>query len=146
MARNKSQVYCAAVLSKAFAEYLAIKYYWKRIHENDVEANMVPVLEKLSLLYGLWSLDKHLIYFYQGNHAQTPLLAELTKEAILNMCHVLKPDIVTIIDALAPPDFVVNSVLGKSDGKVSKWIKIKTKPIMGVLFTALSAPTNRVFP
>lgn len=79
---------------------------------------MIPVLENLSLLYGLWSLDKHLIYFYQGNYARTPSMAQLTKESVLHMCHVLKPDIVTIIDALAPPDFVVNSVLGKSDGKL----------------------------
>jgi acyl-CoA oxidase len=30
----------------------------------------------------------------------------------------LKPEAVALVDVLAPPDFALNSVLGKSDGKV----------------------------
>lgn len=45
-------------------------------------------------------------------------MAEFVKENILILCGELKPEAVTIADALAPPDFVLNSVLGMSDGKV----------------------------
>jgi len=45
-------------------------------------------------------------------------LADLVKEGILQMCSQLKPEAVAIADSLAPPDFVLNSVIGKSDGKV----------------------------
>lgn len=119
MARNESQVFKATTLSKIFAEYLAIKYFWKRIHENDILNDSKCVLEKLGLLYGCWSLDKHLVYFYEGNYASGSSMAKLNKDAILNLCKVLKPDIVTVIDSLAPPDYVVNSVIARSDGDVS---------------------------
>lgn len=118
VARNNVQVYRASVLSKVYAEYTAIRYYWRRIHEIDVEDSLVPILEKLGILYGLWSLDKHLIFFYEGNFTSGPLLVQSIKEAILFLCAEMKPDIISVIDSLAPPDFVVNSILGKADGKV----------------------------
>lgn len=47
-------------------------------------------------------------------------MADLLRESILVLCEELKPEAVGIADALAPPDFVLNSVLGKADGKVDK--------------------------
>jgi acyl-CoA oxidase len=35
------------------------------------------------------------------------------------LCARLKPDAVALVDVLAPPDFVLNSALGHSNGKVS---------------------------
>lgn len=129
VARNDSQVYKASVLSKAFAEYLAIKYYWKRIHERgDVPNDSINALEMLGILFGLWSLDKHLVYFYEGNYTIDSTMVKLNKDAILYTCTVLKPDVVTIIDSLSPPDYVVNSVLARADGNVSiQEIIIKAK-------------------
>lgn len=46
-------------------------------------------------------------------------LARLLREAILELCGELKHEVVSVVDALAPTDFVLNSVLGKSDGNVS---------------------------
>lgn len=46
-------------------------------------------------------------------------LARLLRDAILELCTELKGEVVSIVDALAPTDFVLNSVLGKSDGKVT---------------------------
>lgn len=93
------------------------------IHETNPPRDSVPVLETLGLLFALWSLDKHLIYFYEGNYASGPSMTTLNKEGILQLCKVLKPDIVTVIDSLAPPDYVVNSVLGRSDGNVRILLK-----------------------
>ncbi|KAK9729818.1 Acyl-CoA oxidase [Popillia japonica] len=117
-ARNNFQVYRAGPLSRIYGEYLALRHYWKRIHDVNTDQNLMPVLENLASMYGLSSLDKHLIYFYQGNFASGPDLITCIKEGILKLCCALKPHIVSIVDALAPPDFVVNSVLGKADGKL----------------------------
>lgn len=117
-AKNNSQVYRAAILPRAYCEYTALTYFWRRIHLNDVNPELVTVLEKLGILYGLWSLDKHLIYFYEGNFTSGPGLVQFVKEAIIYVCSNLKSDIVGVIDALAPPDFVINSILGTADGKV----------------------------
>ncbi|XP_018332514.1 peroxisomal acyl-coenzyme A oxidase 3 [Agrilus planipennis] len=115
-ARNNTQVYRAAILSKVYGEFTALNYYWNRIQRADQD--LVLTLNKLGLLYGLWSLDKHLIYFYEGSFATDNGLIVTVKQEILKLCSSLKDDAVTIIDALAPPDFILNSVLGSSDGKV----------------------------
>lgn len=116
-ARNESQVYRAALLSRVFAEYTALRYYWS--HFLTVENELRKTLTNLGALYGLTCLDKHLVYFYQGCFAQGPELSENVKEAILELCRELKPDSLSIIDGIAPPDYVINSVLGKSDGRVT---------------------------
>lgn len=116
-ARNNSQVYKASTLTKVYSEYLALFYCQKAIPKLDKDLQLV--VQRLFVLYGLSSLDKHLIYFYQGGFTNTSKFSEVVKEAILKLCSELKPDAIAIIDALAPPDFVLNSVLGKSNGLVS---------------------------
>ena len=55
---------------------------------------------------------------FSGGYCEGPHMADLVKENILLLCSELKPEAIAITDALAPPDFVLNSVLGMSDGKV----------------------------
>lgn len=116
-ARNDSQVYRASLLSKAFGEYTALRYYWNKL--RNAPSEFVQTLQNLGLLYGLSCLDKHLVYFYQGGYAVTPDMSKQVKGNILSLCRDLKPDSLSVIDGIAPPDYVVNSVLGKSDGRVS---------------------------
>lgn len=54
-----------------------------------------------------------------GGYASGPSLSKLTSEAILEVCQLLRPDAVALADAFAPPDFILNSVLGFADGEVS---------------------------
>lgn len=112
-------MYNAAVLSRAYVELLAITHFCQRIAENDVEPSSRVVLEKLGILYGLSCLDKHLVYFYKGRYATTPVFIEVIKDSVLYLCDVLKCDVISVVDAMAPPDFALNSVLGKADGNVS---------------------------
>lgn len=119
-ARNESQVYCAALLARVFGEYTALRYYWS--HFATAENELKRTLTNLGVLYGLTCLDKHLVYFYQGQYAQGPEMSRNVKEAILELCRELKPDSISIIDGIAPPDYVIHSVLGKSDGKVISFI------------------------
>ena len=39
---------------------------------------------------------------------------------VLRLCATLRPDAVALVDAVAPPDFCLKSVLGSSDGEVSR--------------------------
>lgn len=45
-------------------------------------------------------------------------MSEYISEAILLLCSKLKDEAVSLVDALSPPDFILNSVLAQSDGKV----------------------------
>ncbi|OXU18462.1 hypothetical protein TSAR_010776 [Trichomalopsis sarcophagae] len=121
-ARSKSQVYRAATLSRAYGEMIVLNYCTARINNllppSQEARSLKNVLDKLVLMYSLSCLEKHLSTFYQGGYCTGPQMAELVKENILILCDELKPEVVAIADALAPPDFVLNSVLGMSDGKV----------------------------
>ncbi|KAJ8920088.1 hypothetical protein NQ315_011743 [Exocentrus adspersus] len=115
-ARNEAQVYRAAMLSRTYAEYTALRYYWCKI--SKAESSLRLVLNELGSLYGLSCLDKHLAYFYQGSYASGPEMSRNVKDSILMLCKRLKSQSLGIIDALAPPDYVINSVLGRSDGRL----------------------------
>ncbi|KAJ9582391.1 hypothetical protein L9F63_003244, partial [Diploptera punctata] len=116
-ARNNSQVFRARTLSLVYAEKNALSYFWKRCNETG-DASVRNTLIKLHLLYGLWCVDKHLTDFYQGGFAAGSSMADLVREGILQLCSQLKPEAVAIADSLAPPDFILNSVIGRSDGKL----------------------------
>ncbi|CAH0406276.1 unnamed protein product [Chilo suppressalis] len=116
LAKTKSQVYRWKTLTRVYAEYLAIVFSVQSIAKKERE--LKPVLYKLFYLYGLWSLDKHLVELYQGGYGKGDLMARLLRDAILELCGELKGEMVSVADALAPTDFILNSVLGKSDGNL----------------------------
>lgn len=118
-ARNNAQVYKARDLSRAYAEYYALKSFQKRLAQSDVTDKLRPILTLIGLIYGFWSLEKHLPTFYQGCFASGDAFADVIRTELLNYCAQMKDSSVAIVDALAPPDFVLNSVIGKSDGLVS---------------------------
>ncbi|KAL0272288.1 UNVERIFIED_CONTAM: hypothetical protein PYX00_005324 [Menopon gallinae] len=120
-AKNNSQVFYARNLSLAYIEHYVVLICQKKINEADPEyAREVAVFKRLMSLYGLHHLQRHLSDFYEGGFATGPTLSVLMKDAILQLCSELKPDAVSLADAIAPPDFILNSAIGKSDGEVYK--------------------------
>jgi acyl-CoA oxidase len=63
-------------------------------------------------------LDKNLIIFYQGGYfsSEKPIL--LIRNTILKLCSEMKDEAIGLIDSIAPPDYVLNSILGNSNGDV----------------------------
>ncbi|KAK5645187.1 hypothetical protein RI129_006487 [Pyrocoelia pectoralis] len=117
--KNDSQVYFCRTLGTAYIMVFFVKRF-KELVLNAPDHATKTVLLKLLSLYGLWNLQKYIHYFYQGGYATTTNFAQLTEEAILMLCSDLKDDAVSLVDAISPPDFLVNSVFGYSDGNVYK--------------------------
>ena len=84
------------------------------------DVNIRNVLLKLFSLYGLYNIEKFLPSLFGGGYVQNYKATNLVHEAVLKLCKELKNDAVALIDALAPPDFVLNSILGESDGQVRR--------------------------
>lgn len=121
-ARNNAQVYLARDLSRSFSEYYAFKSFQKRLTLPDVTSSLRPILELVGQIYGLWCLDTHLATFYRGGFASNTSkdsFGDNVRSELLRLCGELKDSSVAVVDALAPPDFALNSVIGKSDGLVS---------------------------
>lgn len=117
-AKSQTQVYYLRTLSIAYFECEAITRFAKFISE-DVAIDLRPVLTKLCLLYGLWSLEKHLSILYEANYFKVGYPAVTScREMILQLCSELKNEAVALVDVFAPPDFILNSCLGFSDGRI----------------------------
>ena len=58
------------------------------------------------------------VFIVSGGFITGPDPPRLIKEAILQLCGALKTDSVALVDAIAPPDFILNSPIGNSDGQV----------------------------
>lgn len=128
-AKNESQTYFARSLSLAFVEHYILEKFWGNLtstsaNHEKADRSIKNVLEKCFLLYGLWSLEKHLGTLYMAGYFRHEDSGIHLRETILQLCRELKPDAVSLVDAIAPPDFVLNSVLGASDGKVYQHLEV----------------------
>lgn len=122
IARSQSQVYYLRSLSIAFFECDATSRFHKFI-SNEVAPDLKPVLQRLCLLFGLWSLEKHLATLYEANFFDPSFAAATAvRDHVVDLCAALKDDAVALVDVFAPPDFILNSCLGCADGRVYEHI------------------------
>ena len=121
-AKNLSQVYYLRSLAIAYFEHNVLQRFINFLNEQeqDTPAELVDVLQKLGQLYGLWSLEKHLATLYDANYFKeySGRPAIEIHQSILLLCDQLKDNLVSLVDAIAPDDFLLNSSLGYSDGQV----------------------------
>ncbi|KAJ3585758.1 hypothetical protein NHX12_014477 [Muraenolepis orangiensis] len=119
-ARNNSQVYYCRSLALTYIEHMTLQSFCTMLSSKETPAGLRPVLTKLGALYGLWSLSNHMAILYQGGYFSGKNAAELVHTTILTLCSQLKDDSVALVDAVAPPDFILNSPIGKADGHLYK--------------------------
>ncbi|KAJ8416463.1 hypothetical protein AAFF_G00357510 [Aldrovandia affinis] len=119
-ARNDSQVYYCRSLAIVFIEHTVLQRFHDLTHSEDTPAGLRPVLQALSALYGLWSLSNHMTILYQGGYLCGKEPVDFVQTAIVRLCLQLKDEAVSLMDAVAPPDFILNSPIGKADGQLYK--------------------------
>ncbi|XP_057709882.1 peroxisomal acyl-coenzyme A oxidase 3 [Corythoichthys intestinalis] len=119
-ARNNSQVYYCRDLALAYIEHCCLQRFHEQTRHEDTPIRLRGVLGKLCALYGLWSLSGHMATLYQGGFLSGKEPAHLIQTAILTLCTQLKDDAVALVDAMAPPDFILNSPIGNADGQLYK--------------------------
>ncbi|KAJ8262312.1 hypothetical protein GJAV_G00165040 [Gymnothorax javanicus] len=119
-ARNDSQVYYCRSLAIAFIEHTVLQRFHNLVYADDTPISLRPVLQRLCALYGVWALSNHMAVLYQGGYFHGKEPVDFVQNAIVTLCSQLKDDAVSLIDAVAPPDFILNSSLGKADGQLYK--------------------------
>ncbi|XP_073466878.1 peroxisomal acyl-coenzyme A oxidase 3 [Aquarana catesbeiana] len=119
-ARNNSQVYYCRSLALAFIEHTVLQRYYDYTHDSSTPISLQPVLRKLCTLYGLWSLSKHMAVLYQGGYCAGERPGKIIQDAVLELCTELKDDAVSLVDAIAPPDFILNVPIARADGELYK--------------------------
>lgn len=130
--RNNSQVFAAATLSIIYGQRMIYYVFYNHIRQLNDSAER-KVLTKLLVLHGSTLILKNIGLFYEGGYFAGPNPSELFKQGILKLLSILKDDCVALVDSLAPPDFILNSALGMSDGNVYKHIQSAIMQTPGAL-------------
>lgn len=115
--RNDSQVFTAINLSLVYAQR-TIYFVFYQFVNNQPESAEKAVLLKLLSFYGAYLVTKNAAIFHQGSFFTNPRQIDLYQDGILKLLPILKDEAVTLIDAIAPTDFILNSPLGMSDGNI----------------------------
>lgn len=115
-ARNNSQVYGAREMSIIYSEYFCLSRFIERFNRPDVAGEYSKVLKLAFDIYAMRCFDRHMTTFYVGGFAHGSTFADLIRTRLLQKCAEFKDSAVAVADALAPPDFALNSIIGKSDG------------------------------
>ncbi|XP_070508448.1 peroxisomal acyl-coenzyme A oxidase 3-like [Chironomus tepperi] len=125
--RNNSQTFHANTLAVAYGQRQVIVAFLAAIRkltpENPAEC---AVLTKLLSLFGANLIStKYINVLYEGGFADSngPNVNDLLQTGILGLLVDLKNDAVSLVDAIAPPDFILNSPLGMSDGNVYRHLE-----------------------
>jgi acyl-CoA oxidase len=121
--RNNSQVFNAITLSMAYGQRAIFNAFFKHIQTLEVSPEKDVLLKVLSL-YGANLIVKNYIgVLYEGGFVQDVNAGDLLQSGILTILPDLKKEAISLVDAIAPPDFIVDSPLGKADGRVYDHLK-----------------------
>lgn len=119
--KNNSQLFHAQTLSILYGQHAILSAFMQCIKDPKWGVAEREVLTKLLQLYALSIIEKRMGDLYGGGYASPDSgMHELIREAITKLCKALVPEAVALVDAIAPPDFVMNSPLGMADGEVYK--------------------------
>lgn len=116
--RNNMQVFNAQTLSIVYGQRTIYAVFYKFVMDQP-NSNEKNALLKLLSMYGCNLITKNAAIFYQGGYFRQNGQLDFYQQAILDLLPVLKNEAISLVDAIAPPDFILNSPLGMSDGNVS---------------------------
>ncbi|XP_068218868.1 peroxisomal acyl-coenzyme A oxidase 3-like [Palaemon carinicauda] len=74
-------------------------------------------------LFGLSQLEKYVPQLFEGGLVKDGTFVSMVHHHIKRLCAEMLKDAVALVDAFAPPDFILRSALGNADGQIYQHLK-----------------------
>lgn len=122
--RNNSQVFHAIDLAIAYGNRTLFHAFYRRVQLIETSDEKI-VLTKLMSLFGANLIVKNYLgLIYEGGFVQGNInVGDILQSGILKILPELANEAVSLVDAIAPPDFIVDSPLGMADGRIYDHLK-----------------------
>lgn len=105
-------------LSRAHTQGMLVVYFYEGLRSLDsLPSSTKAVLWDLFRLFSLSAIEKDAWQFQRSGAIATKTLDQLPKE-ILTLMQRIRSHAVRVVDSFALPDYLLNSDLGRSDGRV----------------------------
>ncbi|KAF2073776.1 hypothetical protein CYY_004910 [Polysphondylium violaceum] len=111
--------------SKAHCQLYIIDCFYRSINSiNDYKSGkpefgpIHSILSKLFQIYCLFLIDKDMSDFIQDNQYLPISDIETIRKELYQLLKVVRPDVVSLVDAFDLPDYTIGSYLGRYDGNV----------------------------
>lgn len=106
-------------LSRAHSQFILVENFYKALFHDysAVPPQARPVLLNLYRLFSLYTMDVDAREFYNSGCVSNETLDALPDQ-IQNLMGKIRPHAVNLVDAWAIPDYLLDSALGRYDGKV----------------------------
>ncbi|KAF9281751.1 fatty-acyl coenzyme A oxidase [Mortierella alpina] len=103
----------------AAAKIHAFGYIFRRFAQavRNAPESLQPVLTKLCILYGLYSIEQNAGFFLQYRYF-TPSQMDFVRAQVNVFCREVRQEYIPLIDAFNYSDYMINSPLGVYDGNV----------------------------
>jgi acyl-CoA oxidase len=113
---NNAQTFYLQSLNKSFADFYIYTCFMNKLY-NIKESSTKDLLRRLFKLFYLRVINDDGVCFRNNDFMSSEIIYEV-REEILKLCEVLKNDLINILDVIAPPDHILNSPMGHSDGQI----------------------------
>lgn len=109
-------------LSKAHSQYLVVKNFYEALLSKDtsskVDADTMDVLWKLFRLWALYTIEQEGSEFFASGACSRHQISLARTKAIMKLLKEIRPHAVRLVDSWGFDDWVLDSSLGRKDGKV----------------------------
>jgi acyl-CoA oxidase len=106
-------------LSRAHSQSILVENFYSALcNDTTIPASAKPVLEDLFRLFALYTMDLESREFYNSGSVSNEQLDALP-DRIQELMGRIRPHAVKLVDSWMIPDYLLDSALGRYDGKVS---------------------------
>ncbi|CAF1063508.1 unnamed protein product [Rotaria sp. Silwood1] len=117
--KNITQIYHLRTLSIIYIQHTAIIRFVQFLKlNNDMDEKCKQILEKLLIVHILKLIEEYIGILFEGNYIKNVHINQWIQIRLLDLCHELRNEILALVDVFAPPDHILNSILGNSNGQV----------------------------